>query len=99
DAYLAGGLVDAARETVDDGLAVVQRGGERFYEAELHRLRGEVLLTAAGTSEREAEDAFRQAMAVARSQHAALLLLRAAVSLGRLWHRAGRATEARELVI
>ena len=62
----------------------------------LYRLRGELLLAHAG--EQAAEAAFERALAVARAQEARPLELRAAVSLGRLWRRQGRAGDARALL-
>jgi predicted ATPase len=68
-----------------------------YYEAELHRLHGELLLQAAGSGD-EAEACFRQAFDVARRQQAKSWELRAAMSLSRLWQRQGKRTEARELL-
>ena len=72
---------------------------ERFYEAEIYRLKGELLL---GRSTPDAsprpETCFQQALAVARRQQAKSLELRAAMSLARLWQRQGKRAEARELL-
>jgi predicted ATPase/DNA-binding winged helix-turn-helix (wHTH) protein len=65
---------------LDEGLALVEETSERLFEAELHRLRGELLRPSAPA---EAEASFRQAVAVARRQGAKSLELRAAVSLAR----------------
>jgi DNA-binding winged helix-turn-helix (wHTH) protein/predicted ATPase len=91
--------IDAGLVAIVEGLGIAQRTGERFYEAELHRLHGELLL-AAGSAEsvREAERAFARAIAVGRSQGARLLVLRAAMSVGRLWARLGRGEEGRQFV-
>jgi predicted ATPase len=73
----------------------------RFWEAELHRLRGELLLTsgaAAPSVQAEAEACFRLALEVARGQQAKSLELRAAMSLGRLYRRQGRPAEVRPLL-
>ena len=88
--------------------------GERFYEAELHRLRGELLLlnderrmmnderragkAGARLQAAEAEDCFQQALDIARSQRAKSFELRAATSLARLWQLQGKTAEARELL-
>jgi predicted ATPase len=99
EAYLRDRRVDAGMAAIDEALALMQRTGERFWEAELQRLHGELLLAAgAAESVREAERAFAQAIAVGRSQGARLLVLRAAISAGRLWVRLGRGEEARQLV-
>jgi DNA-binding winged helix-turn-helix (wHTH) protein/predicted ATPase len=91
--------LDAGLAAIDEALGLVQRTGERFPEAELHRLRGELLLAASSAeSARQAERVFGQAIAAGRSQGARLLVLRAAISLGRLWVRLGRGDEARRLI-
>src|SRR6266508_1440192 len=69
---------------LDDALAQVDRSGERYCEAELHRLKGESLLAGSPPRAAEAERAFRTAIAVAGRQGAKLLEGRATVSLGRL---------------
>jgi predicted ATPase len=74
---------DAGIAATDEALALTRRTGERFYESELHRLRGELLL-AAGRDRADAGRAFRSALAVAQDQGAALLELRAAIRLARL---------------
>jgi tetratricopeptide (TPR) repeat protein len=68
--------------------------GERVWTAELHRLQGELALADGGGEER-AESCFARALAVARSQGATLLELRAAASLGRLEAARGKREEAR----
>jgi predicted ATPase len=84
-----------------EALALVDTTGERWWEAELHRLRGELLLQAecgVRRVESTAEECFQQALDVARRQHARALELRAATSLGRLWQRQGKRTEAYQLL-
>jgi len=84
----------------------VHRTGERCYEAELYRLKGELLLQggirpkAQGTEPKvaEAEQRLRQALAVAHRQQAKALELRAAMSLSRLWQQQGKQAEARALL-
>jgi DNA-binding SARP family transcriptional activator len=68
---------------LDDALAQVDRSGERCWEAELHRLKGESLLAVSPPRPSEAERAFRASIAVARRQDAKLLKERASASLGR----------------
>lgn len=77
---------DAGLGAVVQALGIAHRTGERFYEAELYRLRGELRLLAGddGAARSEAEQAFRRAVDIARGQGAQLLALRAAVSLARL---------------
>jgi len=79
----------------------MNRHRERFWEAELHRLQGELLQQAArGTSHAALtpEACFGQALAIARRQQAKAWELRAATSLARLWQRQGQRTEAYELL-
>jgi len=89
-----------ARAAVADGLAAVdramefaERSGERFWEAEIHRVRGE-LLRCAGDHE-SAEQSLRQGLAVSQSQGALSLELRCASSLAKLLRTADRTAEAR----
>ena len=69
-----------------------------YWEAEIHRLRGILLLRQPGTSQAEAETCFQQALDVARRQEAKSLELRAAMSLARLWQQQGKRVEAYELL-
>lgn len=87
----AGQLADAAK-AIDEGLATAERTEERFFEAELHRLRGEMLLA---TSPVDAEAAFCRAIDIARRQHSKAWELRATTSLARLWHKQGLGKKAR----
>ena len=92
----------AAREglaLLDDADATVEHTHDRYWEAEIHRLRGRLLLaTAEPAAPASAEACYRRALEVARRQGAHSLELRAAVSLSRLWQAADRHGEARELL-
>ena len=92
----------AAREglaLLDDADATVEHTHDRYWEAEIHRLRGRLLLaTAEPAAPASAEACYRRALEVARQQGARSLELRAAVSLSRLWQAADRHGEARELL-
>jgi len=99
EACLGPEQVDAGLRAIDEALGIVQRTGERFWETELYRLRGELLLAGgAAESVPEAERAFAQALAVGRSQGARLLVLRTAMSVRPLWDRLGRGEEARRII-
>jgi tetratricopeptide (TPR) repeat protein len=87
------GRVAEARDLLREAFEAAQRYGPGWYDAELHRLDGELRLDAD-----EAEACFRQALKIARSQHAKSWELRAAMSLGELWRRQGKEDEARALV-
>ena len=71
--------------------------GEQCWAAELHRLKGELLLQAAA-DEHPAEAGFHHALAMARRQQAKWWELRAAMSLSRLWHRQGKRSGAHQLL-
>ena len=70
----------------------------RWIEAELYRLRGELLLVLAEPDQREADACFHRGLAIAREQGATMWELRAATSLGRLWRDQGRWQEAHDLL-
>src|SRR5262249_25521088 len=95
------GQVLEALQTSNEALDLASSTGERFLEAELHRLRGEILLRGGEGGEAEpsgAEACFRQSLAVARSQECRSLELRAALSLSRLALRGPDPAEAAELL-
>jgi predicted ATPase len=87
-----------ALKLLDEALALVDRLDERWFEAELHRLKGEALLGCSPERAAEAEACYHQALAVARDQGARLWELRAATSLARLWRDQGKRAEARVLL-
>jgi predicted ATPase len=97
DACRRWGQADRARGLVDTALAAAERTGERVYEAELHRLAGE-LIAQEPRATTGAEGRFLEAIRIARRQGALSLELRAATSLARFWQARGRAVEARTLV-
>ena len=96
-ALLAGahGIVGQTAEGLDaiaEALALVASTNERFYEAEIYRVKGELLLKHSGSdTAAEAESCFRQALDISRVQSAKSWELRAATSLARLWRDQGRA--------
>jgi len=81
-----------------EALAVVDKTGEHWWEAELHRLKGELWLALSTNNAAEVEACFRQALDIARQQQAKSLELRAAMSLARLWQRQGKRAEAHALL-
>jgi predicted ATPase len=81
-----------------EALTLVEQNGECFYEAELHRLKGELLLQQPLPAVHQALTCFHQALEVARRQETKLLELRAAMSLSRLWQQQGNCAEAHELL-
>src|SRR5262249_24647432 len=81
-----------------EALVTLATSWARWWEAELHRLKGELLLQHAVAQPGEAEACFQQALAVARRQQAKSLELRAAMSLARLWQQQGKRAEAHQLL-
>ena len=97
------GQSEEGMATVADALAFVDRTEERFYEAELYRLKGELTLQSqAATQEAEVEDEaeayFQKGLDIARNQRGKSLELRTATSLARLWQKQGKHAEARRLL-
>jgi predicted ATPase len=98
EAYGIAGRPEAGLATLAEALAVLHKTGEHIYKAEIHRLKGELLLTQSQDNQADAEACFQHALDVARHQHAKALELRAAISLTRLWQQRGKYAEARELL-
>jgi predicted ATPase len=111
EAYGEQGQTESGLTVLNEALARVSQTGERFNEAELHRLKGELTLQQARQKAKgkrqkakmtkantEAEACFRNAIEVAQKQQAKSLELRAAMSLARLWQSQGKTTEAHELL-
>jgi predicted ATPase len=98
EAYGKVGQTEAGLTALAEALAIAHRTGERFWEAEIHRLKGEFLLARATGHDTEAEASFRQALDGARRQQAKSWELRAATSLARLWQQQGQRAEAHALL-
>lgn len=90
------GHTEEGLQVVDDGLARSRRNGEPFYDADLWRLKGELLRSQNKTT--EAEDCFKTGIEIARKQAAKSLELRGVTSLARLWQKNGKRTEAHQLL-
>jgi predicted ATPase len=109
EAYGALQQIEIGLALLDEALAAIENTAERFYEAELYRLKGELLLKSKvktrpaskqvkASLESEAEECFRKAIKSARHQHAKSLELRAVVSLSRLWQRQSKKKQARRIL-
>jgi predicted ATPase len=85
-------------QALTEAHTLVEQQEERWWEAEVSRLRGVLLLRQTNPQPEEAETCFRQALDVARCQEAKSLELRAAMSLARLWQQQGKPAEARALL-
>ena len=81
-----------------EALTLVETTGERRYEPELYRLKGELLLQQSSDNYTEAEACFHHALDIARNQQAKSFELRAATSLARLWQQQGKCQEAHDLL-
>jgi predicted ATPase len=95
-AYDIAGQTEGALTALDEALQIVERTGERCWEPELNRHKGQLLLRQ-GLFE-PAEELYRKALGIAREQEAKLWELRAATSLARLYRDRGRCVEARDLL-
>jgi class 3 adenylate cyclase/predicted ATPase len=92
------GRHDDALGALGLGDVLAEQQGQHFYDAELHRLRAEILLDTDGDAVEEVEALLGQALEIARRQEAKTFELRAATSLARLWQRQGKRDAARALL-
>jgi predicted ATPase len=92
------GQTEKAFHVVERALARAHEAGERWYESELHRIKGELLLNQPIAAEEQAEACFQNAFKVSREQSAKSLELRAAISMSRLLQNQGKKSEARQLL-
>jgi class 3 adenylate cyclase/predicted ATPase len=97
-AYAELGQPDDARRCIDDAMDKVERSKEKWCEAEVHRIAGEIALKSFAPDAERAEKHFDRALAVARQQQAKSWELRAAMSTARLWRDQGKLQQARELL-
>ncbi|AEI82301.1 adenylate cyclase family protein (plasmid) [Cupriavidus necator N-1] len=95
--YASAGQARMGLDILADALVGAGKTGERYYEAELHRLKGEFLLQCGNvpTNQEEARACFHRAIEIARRQGAKSLELRAAISLARLRQQQGKTGTAR----
>ena len=98
EAYGTSGESTAGLGVLAEALVAVDQTGARVWEAELHRLKGELLLQHVTGGSDEAEACFQQALDMARCQQAKSRELRAAMSLSRLWQQQGKLQEAHDLL-
>ena len=93
------GQAERGLRLLGEGMAMVERNDERFYEAELHRLKGELLLLEViADSVRRSASPSGNALEIAERQMAKSLGLRAALSLARFWTKEGRRSEVHDLL-
>jgi len=96
--YLRNNRIDEGLATIEEALTLAVTGGELFWQAELFRLQGELLLKQSEPSVPAAEQCFVEALKIAQEQHAKMLELRAATSLARLLLKLNRSDTARRLL-
>ncbi|MFZ0887043.1 MAG: adenylate/guanylate cyclase domain-containing protein [Candidatus Binataceae bacterium] len=92
------GRFDEALRTIDESFPYIERTGERRYEAEVHRLKGELLLAQDASNAAQAEKSFRTAIEISRKQNAKSWELRATTSLARLLAKQGKRDEAHAML-
>ncbi len=98
EAYAAIGQFDDAWRCIGEATTAIQTTKEKWCEAEVHRVAGEIALMSPEPDATKAQAYFERALAVARQQQAKSWELRASMSLARLWRDQGKVREARELL-
>ena len=97
------GRFEEGLAAVAEAIAIMGKTGERYYEAELHRLKGDLILRRSGVEaepgvQTEAEECFRKSIEIARQQEARSFELKAVISLSRLWEQQGKKEQARQML-
>ncbi len=98
EAYAGLGRPGEALSMIGEAFDIMEKNRGPWWEAELHRITGELVLAQHDDNHAESEKAFSRALTTARHQEAKSLELRAATSLARLWQAQGKADEARDLL-
>ena len=97
-AYAELGQFDDAWRCIGEAMTAVETTKERWWEAEIHRMAGEIALKSPEPDVAKADAHFERALAIARQQQAKSWELRAAMSMARLWRDHGKRHQARELL-
>jgi predicted ATPase len=92
------GRVESGLATLDAQLTAIEQTGERWFQAEVHRVRGELLLKLTRPDLDAAESTFKRAIEIARTQHTRTFELRAALGLAKLYQATGQDQLASELL-
>jgi len=92
------GEPEAGLAVLTEALTLVDKTGERWYESELYRLKGELLLQQSSDNQADAESCYHHALDIARHQQAKSFELRATTSLAKLWQQQGKRQEAHDLL-
>jgi predicted ATPase len=92
------GQFEEAWRCIGEAMTAVETKKEKWCEAEVHRVAGEIALKSPGSDTTKAQTHFERALSVARAQQAKSWELRAATSLARLWRDQGKRQQARDLL-
>jgi predicted ATPase len=98
EAHGTHGQPEAGLTVLTEALTLAETTGERWYESEIYRVKGELLLQQNTDNQAEAETCFHHALDIARTQQAKSFELRTATSLARLWQEQGKRQEAHDLL-
>jgi len=98
EAYGIMGQPEAGLTALAEALTLTETTGERWYEPEMYRLKGALLLQQNSDNQAEAEACYHHALEIARTQQAKSFELRTATSLARLWRQQGKRQEAHDLL-
>jgi predicted ATPase len=98
EAYGKRGQAEEGLPLLDEAWSIVDKSGQSYHNAELHRIEGELRLRQSAPDAAQAEACFQQALDVARQQQARSLELRSALSLARLWQRQDKCQAAHDLL-
>ncbi len=96
--YLRNNRIEEGLGAIEEAQKLAVTGGELFWQAELFRRKGELLLGQSDPSVQAAEECFCKALKIAQDQHAKMLELRAATSLARLWRKLNKSDEAKRIL-
>jgi tetratricopeptide (TPR) repeat protein len=98
EGYRDAGQFDVGMRTLDDAIATMNKTGDKYWEAEIYRLKGEMFLLLDTSCTKQAHECFHGALSIARKQHATTLELRTATSLSRLLLEQGNPQEAKSVI-
>ena len=96
--YLRNNRIEEGLGAIEEAQKLAVTGGELFWQAELFRLKGELLLGQSDPSVQAAEQCFCEALKIAQDQHAKMLELRAATSLAKLWRKLNKSDDAKRIL-
>jgi predicted ATPase len=97
-AYIELNRIEEAGRCITEAMAAMEQTKDKFFEAEINRVAGEIVLKSPSSDITKAEEYFLRALAVARRQQAKAWELRAAMSLAQLWRSQNKRSEAHKLV-